>query len=675
MRSGGGAGAVKTQSPRPQEALVARFAGPLEIGPDGTATARFDIPDFNGTVRLMAVAWSPRAVGQAARDVLVRDPVVVTASLPRFMAPGDESRLLLEITHVEGPVGRMGLDVSLSDGLALTGAVPSGFDLAKGARTVLSLPIKARAAGESRVRVALTTPDGRQLVKSLRLGVRSGDPETAVTRRFSLAAGADFILDDAIFANLRPGSGSAIVSAGPLARLNVPGLLGALERYPYGCTEQVTSKAMPLLYFEPLARKLGLLKGTELDKRIAAAVRLVLSRQSSNGGFGLWHVGSGDFWLDAYVTDFFSRARAGGHDVPDGAFTMALDNLRNRVNYAPDFDKGGEDLAYALMVLAREGAARMGDLRYYADVKARAFATPLALAQLGAALASYGERGRAERMFALAMQRLTAQVGPERQLWRADYGTRLRDRAGVLALAVQTGSAAVDRVALGAALAEAGPEMSTQETAWTLMAARALIDAPQISKLKVDGLPVSGPLLRKRTPGAPALTISNTGPKPVDITLTTFGVPEVPPAAGGYGYAISRSYYDIDGKPVTLAGIAAGTRLVSVLTITPFEKGEARLIVNDPLPAGLEIDNPNLLRAGDIAALDWLDPARALYSEARSDRFVAAIDWRSDKPFQLAYIVRAVTPGRYHHPAASVEDMYRPRYRARSATGRMEVGK
>ena len=66
----------------------------------------------------MAVAWSKTGVGQAQADVLVRDPVVVTASLPRFLSPGDESRLLLEIVHATGPSGRMGLDVS-STGLTL----------------------------------------------------------------------------------------------------------------------------------------------------------------------------------------------------------------------------------------------------------------------------------------------------------------------------------------------------------------------------------------------------------------------------------------------------------------------------------------------------------------------------------------------------------------------------
>ena len=674
VRSGGDAvSGSQFESPPPQDELVAYFSGPLPVGADGTVQASFDIPDFNGTVRLMAVAWSPKAVGQAESDVIVRDPVVVTASLPRFLAPGDESRLLLEIIHAEGPSGRMGLDVS-GNGITLGGAVPSGFDLGDGEKATFRLPIIAGDVGVYEMRVALTTPDGRQLTKSLTLGVRSNDPEVSSTRRFSLGTGDTFTLDGNVFADLKPGTGSAIVSAGPLAKLNAPGLLTALDRYPYGCTEQVTSQAMPLLYFNAVADALGLGNADQIDKRIEQSVARVLARQSSSGGFGLWYAGSGDFWLDAYVTDFLSRARAKGHDVPANAFAMAMDNLRNRVNYAPDFDNGGQDVAYALMVLAREGAARMGDLRYYADVKAEAFATPLALAQLGSALASYGDQTRADRMFAMAVRQVVGQDGVEGHVWRADYGTRLRDRAGLLALAVEAGSEVVNASALTDTLSNAGPNMSTQEQAWTLLATQALIDDPSLAGLTLNNEPVSGPLVRLFEASAMSpQSIGNIGDRPVDITLTTLGVPQVAPDPGGYGYAIERSYFTLEGEAVSLGNVASGTRLVTVLRIQPFEKGEARLMVNDPLPAGLEIDNPNLLRSGDVRSLDWLDPANARYTEFRSDRFLAAVDWRSDSAFTLAYMVRAISPGKYHHPAASVEDMYRPQYRAHSATGQLRV--
>lgn len=96
-------------------------------------------------------------------------------------------------------------------------------------------------------------------------------------------------------------------------------------------------------------------------------------------------------------------------------------------------------------------------------------------------------------------------------------------------------------------------------------------------------------------------------------------------------------------------------------------------MVNDPLPAGFEIDNPNLIQGGDIRGLDWLQPQRGEASEFRTDRFLTAVDWRSDQPFTLAYIVRAVSPGTFHHPAASVEDMYRPQMRARTDAGQVVI--
>ncbi|MEO0371345.1 MAG: alpha-2-macroglobulin family protein, partial [Pseudomonadota bacterium] len=262
--------------------------------------------------------------------------------------------------------------------------------------------------------------------------------------------------------------------------------------------------------------------------------------------------------------------------------------------------------------------------------------------------------------------------GLERNLWRADYGTHLRDRAAVLTLAVEAGSNAVDADALTGSLS--APHMSTQEQVWTLLAANALVSDASLSGITLNGAPLDGPMVRMmETDAATPQAFQNTGTTPVDITLTTLGVPEVAPDAGGTGYAITRRYYDMDGQEVTLDAVETGTRLVTVLTVTPFEGGEARLMINDPLPAGLEIDNPNILRGGDVRSLDWLDTAYPEHTEFRADRFLAAMDWRNDRPFDLAYIVRAVSPGAYHHPAASVEDMYRPAYRAITTTGQMRV--
>jgi alpha-2-macroglobulin len=677
VRSGGDAGAqARLQAPPPTEELVAYFTGPVAVGADGYARATFDLPSFNGTVKVMAVAWSKTGVGQASADVLVRDPVVVTASVPRFMSPGDQSRLLLEIVHATGPSGRMSLDVT-ANGLTL-GEVPSGFDLADKAKAVFEVPVTAGDVGVQTLDISLTTPDGKVLKKTLSVPVQVNDPEVAKISRLELASGQTFTFDENVFAGLVPGSGKATMAVGPLARLNAPGLLAALDRYPYGCTEQMTSKALPLLYFDEVAQVMDLKGAEDIQKRIDEAVVEILANQSSTGGFGLWGPGEGDFWLDAYVTDFLSRAKAQGYAVPDVAFKSALSNLRNQVNYAPDFSAqtngGGEALAYALMVLAREGAAAIGDLRYYADVKGDDFSTPIAMAQLGAALASYGDQARADAMLRKAVAKMETLEPETGQVWRVDYGTRYRDAAALLTLAVEAGSQAIDREALTDRLAAQGQNLSTQELTWALLATNALIDRPGADDISIDGKPAEGPLVRVLDAGAVTpVVVTNNGPD-TTVTVTTYGVPSDPEPAGGNGYAITRTYYTMDGQEVAPGSVAAGTRLVTVLEVTPFGYGEARLMVNDPLPAGFEIDNPNLMSAGSTSELSWLDTLQDVqHSEFRQDRFLTAVDWSSDQPFRLAYVVRAVSPGTFHHPAASVEDMYRPDFRARSETGELTI--
>lgn len=497
----------------------------------------------------------------------------------------------------------------------------------------------------------------------------------ARTARLTLDPGSTFTFDDAVFTGLVPGSTSSTLALGALARFDAPGLLNALDRYPYGCTEQITSQALPLLYLDEVANAMGLASRDQIALRIAQTVRDVMSNQTAEGAFGLWGPVAGDLWLDAYVTDFLSRARARGHVVPDIGFRSAIDNLRNQVNYAADFEQGGEALAYALLVLAREGAAAVGDLRYYADERAGAFTTPLGAAQLGAALAMYGDQMRADSMFRRAELLLDAAVMPDGSVWRVDYGTVRRDMGAVLALAVEAGSEVIDRPALASRIAAEGGRASTQEAAWTLLAAHALIDDLRGSGITIDGAAPAGPLVRVRadTLQDSPVALANSGTVPTEITVTTFGVPAEPEPAGGNGFAIERAYFTLEGEPADPAALKVGTRLVTVLTVKPFGWQEARLMIDDPLPAGLEIDNPNLIRGGDLRNLPWLDPVEGQHAEFRADRFLAAVDWQSDSSFRLAYIVRAVSPGAFHHPAASVDDMYRPEMRARTAAGRVTV--
>ena len=673
LRSGGDGGLV-FRAPPPTEELVARFSGVVAADAEGRARVPVALPDFNGTVRLMAVAWTADGVGQATRDWLVRDPVVAQASLPRFLAPGDTTRLRLDLAHASGPTGDVAVRVSASD----PGLLPDGGDftgrLGDNGRLSFEVALAGTVPGDHVLTVETETPGGARLVKRLTVPVRANDPVLARQNRIELAGGQTLTLGADVLAGLAPGTAEATVALGPLAAFDVPGLLTALAAYPWGCTEQTVSRAMPLLYFTATAEALGIVGADVAAERIDGAIRDVLANQTGSGGFGLWDAqSSGDGWLDAYVTDFLSRARARGHAVPDRAFQSALGNLTNLVNAYGDFENGGEDLAYALMVLAREGRAAIGDLRYYAETMPGAFATPLAQAQLGAALALSGDQPRADAMFHLAG--LAAEAGEPERLYRADYGSGARDAAGVLALAAEAGSEAVDREALTGIVTAPGAERSTQEQLWTLLAAHALAGDAALGDLLVNDAAAPGPALRLSAADPPP-RVTNAAAAPTLAVVTAFGVPTEPEPAQGNGYRIERRLLTLDGSPVDPGAIALNDRLVAVVTVTPERDLRARLIVSDPLPAGLEIENPNLLRSGETGQLAWLvaDDV-ATHTEFRSDRFAAAVDWQGTAPFRLAYMVRAVSPGEFHRPAASVEDMYRPAYRGRTDAGTIKVGR
>src|SRR5208337_901260 len=380
--------------------------------------------------------------------------------------------------------------------------------------------------------------------------------------------------------------------------LDAPALLQALDRYPYGCSEQTVSRAMPLLYANRLASLQDLGVDPDLDGRVKQAIERELSRQGANGAFGLWSADSGDDdpWLDAFVTEFLTRARERNFAVPQGAFDQALDRLRNTVVNAPEPNKdSAQSVAYALYVLARNGRPVIGDLRYLSDAKLDVFATPLAKAQLGAALAMLGDRARAGKAFAAALTALDAERDSGS---RPDYGSRLRDAAAVLALIAEanlSGEGPPDAIArAGAALSAARAERSytsTQEKNWMVIAAEALAEHGSLGQFSVDGQPVKGAVNRRFSGAALAgkiLTIANAGESAAQLVTTVSGAPVALDPAVAHGYAIERTFYKLDGTKIDLKSIAQNQRVVVALKVTEAQARYAKLLIVDRLPAGLE---------------------------------------------------------------------------------------
>jgi len=681
IRSGGDGGA-ELAGDRPTQEPLARFSGVVKVDPDGRAKVTFDLPAFNGTLRVTATAWTKTKVGSAGADVIIRDPVVAQVTAPRFLSLGDRSQLHVQLDNVEGRPGDYALDLDVRGAVSVPAeALHRKIKLEAGARKAVTIPATANAIGSAAIELKLRGP-GFDAPQTLALDVLPGTSELYRRTVRTLAPGTSLTISNDLIADFIPGTGAVSVAVSPLAGVDVPALLLALDRYPYGCSEQIVSRALPLLYVNKLARAEALGIDPDVDAKVRDAIERVLARQDSSGAFGLWSANDAtDMWLHAFVTDFLTRARENNFSVPQRRFDSALERLRNLLANSGDIEAGqGPSVAYAAYVLARNGRPVMGDLRYLADARIDRLETPLARAQLAAALALLGDRGRAQTVFAKASERLSTIGNPLYS--SADYGSRLRDGAGLLALAVETNMPAAEIFRASKIVEDARAKTAltnTQENAFMVLAAEALANEAATTALTLDGIPHQGSFYRTwraAALGKKSVAIGNSGQAPARITVTTSGNPLAPEPASSQGYQIERAYLTLAGKKIDPAAIKQNDRFVVALKITENEAAFARLLLVDRLPAGLEIDNPDLFEGGSVEALSWLKKTvEPTHAEYRDDRFVAAFarDGGEKATFNVAYIVRAVTPGHYVLPPATIEDMYRPERFGRTAFGAVDI--
>lgn len=671
---------------------VALFSGPVRLDAQGRARVSLDIPDFNGELRLMAVVWSATGVGAASQPLTVRDDVPSELILPRFLAPGDVASATLTLDNIDGAPGDY--QVALSAEGPVSFETPAfAQSLTAGQRTDRAVTLSAaRSPGIAALTLAVTGPDGETVSHNYPIEVRPAFlPMTSITRRI-LRPGESWQPSSDALAGFAPESGTLrlSVSATPI---DTAAIYAALSGYPYGCTEQLVSRALPLLYAGQLAGLSGADAPADADDVVRRAIEAVLARQSEDGAIGLWRIGDGQAspWLGAYATDFLMRASQAGYSVPRAALARALDALvpvaRGDLWQAYGYDSSAPDqrwsrdtaerlnhrsTAYASYLLARAGRGDRARLRYLHDEMLRQIESPLARAQIGAGLASIGDRARAVSALDSAVSVLGYNNPGD---W---YQTPVRDLAGVTALVAEAGieDRVEDLVARLARDLPEAPRMTTQEQAHVLMAARAFAGDAQALSLEWRGATVEG---RSVTIDAAQLAaggeLTNRGQQPVWVTAFARGVPVEAPGEASEGLQVERAMTDRRGNAVDTSAIRRGDQIIVSLTILPEQTRAMPLIVADLLPAGFEIEG--ILRpsdAGETGPYAFLGPlAYTQVAEARDDRFIAAINTTGREPFRVAYMVRAVTPGRYTHAGTVVEDMYRPDVFARSQAGQVII--
>ena len=682
IRTGGDSGDIGGLDIVPTR-TVALFSGPVKLDDKGEAKIALDIPDFIGQLRLMAVAYGKTRVGSSEHRLFVRDAVTADVVLPRFLAPGDTGRVALSLHNVEGQAGDYRVTMEATGAVALERPVAETRRLAANQRDLLSWSLKAGDPGFGKVVVSVAGPGNFAVKREWDIQVRAAQTPTAIDTVSQLEPTRELTLDRNVTAPFAAGTAVVSVALSRTPGIDVPALLRALDKYPYGCIEQTTSRALPLLYYNDVALLGYGPADPRIGDRVQDAVYRIVDMQLYDGSFGMW----GPFgnaaaeWLQSYALDFLLRARDQQMAVPAASLQRGLTWLnRTADRLSPNAQ------AYAWYVLAKAGLADPGRVRYFQDTKGSEIKGGLAWAQLAAALNQVGEPGRARLAFGLARRNIDERDPNDY------YGSPLRNRAALLALASEAGGReGVTQVvaAVRERLTARIDDTTTQEQAWLVLAARALAGGGDFA-YSVDGVSAksaSEPVVINPDQATinRSLRVRNDGDKAVWMQVTARGVPRDPQPAGANGLSVTRRHLTFTGEPANLSQVRQNDRLIVSVSGRNLEGGYHEVALLDLLPAGFEIESVlNEETAKSFPFLSKLTVPRI--AEGRDDRFFASFNlgdrlyrtwWDNENRFgnsyHVAYIVRAVTPGTFALPAVNVSDMYAPRVYARSAMGSVTV--
>lgn len=701
----GGDAALDLSGKQPDEdvEILSLFKGPVRFNAQGEAEIPLELPDFNGKMRLMALAFSKDQYGWAEQEVTIAAPIVAELSQPRFLAGGDQSQLSLAVQNLTTEAQTLTLNLTASYPLKLNSS-PQQLQLQPQQKQVLQFPISAAILlGKGEIELSLNgikLPNQTQtssLTRQWTLGVRPAWPAQTRQQFIALEAGQSLSLTAEMLAGLAPSSLQGRLSIQTTPPLNLATHLHELLTYPYGCLEQTTSAAYPIALGDPeRMRALGLdaeiIGSAERKERLQQAFTRLSNLQKSNGSYGLWNGNSDEeHWLTAYVADFLLNARDAGFDVPATLLERNLKRLEDylrtegvqpeeRWSNAPEHYRLAYR-AYAGYVLARVNRARLGDLRTLFDKYANDDKTGLPLTQLGLALIRQGDNQRGDQALQQATA-LRAKAWQQRYHWYSDYGSSVRDEAQILALLASNQRLPADFSQRLLQLSERIRQdhyLSTQERNSLFMLGLALPNAQtqswQASLHQADGSTQTlqgGNLNQKLTPDQLKAGLKLDYPQGPMLfaQLSVNGYPQRPmPETSHPKLSLERYFYRQNGQALTSNRIASGDLVLVEVRLSNYWQRLPDLMLVELLPAGFELENQNMdnsikfdnIQIDGEKVSEILAKSPFKHREFRFDRYIETYDLdpsiRQQRSF---YLMRAVTPGSYQLPTAKVEDMYHP---------------
>ncbi len=662
---------------------VALWAGKVSAGTNGEAVATFEVPEFAGELRLMAVAWNRAQMGGGDLHVKMKRPLIVQPNLPRFLAPGDACAASIALFNESG--APLEAQVRLTCGGPLSAAQPEQkLALKAGEARTLSIPLTAGAAPGKALCTFEVNAGAEHYRETIELAVR---PASALT----VESGSGFVKGGETKTITPPANwiGETLrqqvwCSGSPAVRLNRA--FDYLLHYPYGCLEQTTSGAFPLLYLADLANRAraNALGRDETEQFVRAAVLRILSMQQGDGSFSLWPFQTrGDAgWAGIYATHFLVEARRAAYEVPGDRLDEALTALRALLDRPVTGDQNAwpadmERRAYACHVLALAGKPEPGWTARLREQNTRL--TYAARVHVAAAMLAAGEpRQATELMTSLGL--------PDAQRQRESFSSGTTDAAQLLAAWLDVAPQNEQAGQLARFLEQRqkdGHWGTTIDNALALMALGKYARLAEPPQPFFATLALPGNLTRAAsatqevhwvsTAGQTgAVQIRNDGPGSLYYAFRTEGVPaDGAQKEADAGVKIRRDWLNLDGNALDPATLKQGDLVLVRLTLDTLGRDLDNLVIEDLLPAGLEIENANLATAQVVPWIkektDW-----CVARDQRDDRLLLFTGGVNGER-QFYYAARVVTPGTFTIPAVTASCMYDPEIRSLSGRGKLEV--
>jgi alpha-2-macroglobulin len=682
----------KRVNPMPAKRIkvVSYWGGIKKANSNGVAEFEFDVPQFSGELRLMAVSYKGQSFGAADNAMIVADPIVISTALPRFLSPGDVVDVPVTLTNTTAKSANVSATIAVEGPMKVVGGNSQSLNLAAKTEGRATFKIVADPAINIGKVTVTVNGMGEKFTDATEISVRPPSTLQKVTGSGSITGGSsqkiNIGLNDFI-----PGSSnySLVVSRSPA--LELAEQLKYLVQYPYGCTEQTISAAFPQIYYGDMADLMNLNKEQNklnANTNIIEAIRKIKMRQLYNGAVTLWDgEGREDWWATIYAAHFLLEARKAGFEVDNSLLNTMLNYINNRLKnketityyYNRDQNKkiAPKEVAYGLYVLAIAGRTNVPAMNYYKSNPAI-----LALDSRYLLAAAYATAGDKRSFSAMLPSSFSGEESVPQS--GGSYYSDVRDEAISLnaLIDVDPGNAQIGTMVKHVADKLKNRKwLSTQERAFAFLAlgkhSRAANKSTATAEIKVNGKTIAKVDGGQWTGDMKALGSNN-----IDIAvkgsgrLYYFWQAEGISASGEYKeedsyLKVRKRFYDRYGKPITTNTFSQNDLVVIGITLErSFSTAIENVVITDLLPAGFEIENP---RTKEIPGMDWIkDGMTPTALDVRDDRIHFFVDANSNKQTYY-YAVRAVTPGEFKMGPVSADAMYNGEYHSYHGAGVVKV--